>query len=47
MQIGVAGLGAMGSAIAGRLMEVGHQVTVWKSYGGENQAACGSRRQSR
>lgn len=29
MQIGVAGLGAMGSNIAARLMEVGHQVTVW------------------
>jgi len=29
MQIGVAGLGAMGGAIAARLMEVGHQVTVW------------------
>ena len=29
MRIGVAGLGAMGSAIATRLMEVGHQVTVW------------------
>jgi 3-hydroxyisobutyrate dehydrogenase len=29
MQIGVAGLGAMGSAIAARLMEVGHQITVW------------------
>jgi 3-hydroxyisobutyrate dehydrogenase len=29
MRIGVAGLGAMGSAIAGRLLEVGHQVTVW------------------
>jgi 3-hydroxyisobutyrate dehydrogenase len=29
MQIGVAGLGAMGSAIAARLMEVRHQVTVW------------------
>jgi 3-hydroxyisobutyrate dehydrogenase len=29
MRIGVAGLGAMGSAIAVRLMEVGHQVTVW------------------
>ena len=29
MRIGVAGLGAMGSAIAGRLMEAGHQVTVW------------------
>ena len=29
MRIGVAGLGAMGSAIADRLMEAGHQVTVW------------------
>jgi 3-hydroxyisobutyrate dehydrogenase len=29
MQIGVAGLGAMGSAIAARLMETGYQVTVW------------------
>ncbi len=29
MQIGVAGTGAMGSAIAARLMEVGHEVTVW------------------
>ena len=29
MQIGVAGLGAMGSAIGARLLESGHQVTVW------------------
>jgi 3-hydroxyisobutyrate dehydrogenase len=29
MQIGVAGLGAMGGNVALRLMEVGHQVTVW------------------
>ena len=29
MHIGVAGLGAMGAPIAARLMEVGHQVTVW------------------
>jgi 3-hydroxyisobutyrate dehydrogenase len=29
MRIGVAGLGAMGSAIAARLLEVGHHVTVW------------------
>jgi 3-hydroxyisobutyrate dehydrogenase len=29
MQIGIAGLGAMGSAIATRLLEFGHQVTVW------------------
>ncbi len=29
MHIGVAGLGAMGGNIAARLMEVGHEVTVW------------------
>jgi 3-hydroxyisobutyrate dehydrogenase len=29
MRIGVAGLGNMGAAIAARLIEVGHQVTVW------------------
>ena len=29
MQIGVAGLGAMGASVAARLLEVGHQVTVW------------------
>src|SRR5437588_6508319 len=29
MQIGIAGLGRMGAAIAARLMEVGHPVTVW------------------
>ena len=29
MRVGVAGLGRMGSAIAARLMEVGHAVTVW------------------
>lgn len=29
MKIGVAGLGAMGSAIAARLKEAGHQITVW------------------
>jgi 3-hydroxyisobutyrate dehydrogenase len=29
MQIGVAGLGAMGAAVAARLLDLGHQVTVW------------------
>jgi 3-hydroxyisobutyrate dehydrogenase len=29
MRIGVAGLGRMGSAIAARLIEAGHEVTVW------------------
>ena len=43
MQIGVAGLGAMGSAIAARLMEAGHQVTVW-NRSAENGTARGSRR---
>ncbi len=29
MRIGVAGVGRMGAAIAARLIEVGHDVTVW------------------
>lgn len=29
MQVGLAGVGKMGAAIAAHLMEVGHQVTVW------------------
>src|SRR5579864_8726828 len=29
MRVGVAGLGRMGAAIAKRLIEVGHEVTVW------------------
>ncbi len=29
MKVGVAGIGAMGAAIAARLIEVGHEVTVW------------------
>src|SRR5437868_2309712 len=29
MQIGIAGLGRMGVAIAARLIEVGHTLTVW------------------
>src|SRR5215211_1275323 len=29
MRIGVAGLGRMGTAIAARLIEVGHELTVW------------------
>src|SRR5205807_6652925 len=29
MKVGVAGLGMMGAAIAQRLIEVGHTVTVW------------------
>ena len=29
MRIGIAGIGKMGAAIAQRLIEVGHDVTVW------------------
>src|SRR5262249_22965313 len=29
MRIGIAGIGKMGAAIAQRLMEVGHELTVW------------------
>jgi 3-hydroxyisobutyrate dehydrogenase len=29
MRVGIAGLGVMGAAVAARLMEVGHEVTVW------------------
>ena len=33
MRVGIAGLGRMGSAIAARLMDVGHEVTVWNRSG--------------
>jgi 3-hydroxyisobutyrate dehydrogenase len=35
MQVGVAGLGKMGAPIAARLIEVGHQVTVWNRTPGK------------
>jgi 3-hydroxyisobutyrate dehydrogenase len=35
MHIGVAGVGKMGAAIAQRLIEVGHQVTVWNRSAGK------------
>src|ERR1044072_1456221 len=35
MQIGIAGLGRMGAAIALRLMEVGHTLTVWNRSPGK------------
>jgi 3-hydroxyisobutyrate dehydrogenase len=38
MQIGIAGLGRMGAAMAARLMEVGHSLTVWNRTGGKAQA---------
>jgi 3-hydroxyisobutyrate dehydrogenase len=39
MRIGVAGLGAMGSAIAARLMEVGDAVTVWNRTAAKTRPA--------
>ena len=38
MQIGIAGLGRMGAAIAERLMEVGHTLTVWNRSPGKAKA---------
>ena len=38
MQIGVAGLGRMGAAIAARLMEVGHTLIVWNRTPGRTKA---------
>lgn len=35
MKVGVAGLGAMGAAIAARLIDVGHDVTVWNRTSGK------------
>src|ERR1700693_5620195 len=37
MKVGVAGLGAMGASVAARLMEVGHQVTVWNRSAGKTK----------
>ena len=38
MHIGVAGMGKMGTAVAQRLMEVGHQLTVWNRSADKLQA---------
>jgi 3-hydroxyisobutyrate dehydrogenase len=37
MQIGIAGIGKMGAAIAQRLIEVGHKVTAWNRSAGKLQ----------
>ena len=37
MKIGIAGIGKMGAAIAQRLIEVGHEVTVWNRSAGKLQ----------
>jgi 3-hydroxyisobutyrate dehydrogenase len=38
MQIGIAGLGRMGAAMAERLMEVGHTLTLWNRTPGKSKA---------
>ena len=42
MRIGVAGIGKMGAAIAARLMEVGHEVTVWNRTPDKAKAVAGA-----
>ena len=42
MHIGVAGIGKMGAAIAARLMEVGHEVTVWNRTPDKAKAVSGA-----
>ena len=42
MQIGIAGTGKMGAAIAARLMEVGHTVTVWNRTPDKAKAIAGA-----
>ena len=42
MRIGVAGIGKMGAAIAARLIEVGHEVTVWNRTPDKAAAVAGA-----
>ena len=42
MRIGVAGIGKMGAAIAARLMEVGHEVSVWNRTPDKAKAVSGA-----
>ncbi len=42
MRIGVAGIGKMGAAIAGRLIEVGHEVAVWNRTPDKAKAVAGA-----
>jgi 3-hydroxyisobutyrate dehydrogenase len=42
MRIGVAGIGKMGAAIAARLIEVGHDVTVWNRTADKAKAVTGA-----
>ena len=47
MQIGIAGVGRMGAAIAAHLVEVGHQVTVWNRSADKVKPLAGGRHQGR
>jgi 3-hydroxyisobutyrate dehydrogenase len=42
MRIGIAGIGKMGAAIAARLIEVGHEVTVWNRTPEKAKAVAGA-----
>src|SRR5262249_52513434 len=43
MKLGVAGIGKMGAAIAARLIEVGHDVTVWNRTPDKAKAVAGAK----
>ena len=43
MKLGVAGIGKMGAAIAARLIEVGHDVTVWNRTPEKAKAVAGAK----
>ena len=42
MRVGVAGIGKMGAAIAARLIEAGHEVTVWNRTADKAKAVTGA-----
>jgi 3-hydroxyisobutyrate dehydrogenase len=43
MKLGIAGVGKMGAAIAARLIEVGHDVTVWNRTPEKAKAVAGAK----
>src|SRR6516225_7429549 len=43
MKLGLAGIGKMGAAIAARLIEVGHDVTVWNRTPDKAKAVAGAK----
>ena len=42
MKLGVAGIGKMGAAVAARLIEIGHDVTVWNRTPEKAKAVAGA-----